>query len=261
MRELPWISCVCVSQNRPAFLKKAIGYFNAQTYTNKDLVIVYEGDDTPFRDLSFRNEKITVFKLTEGSSLSLGERRNISIQHAKGEYVCQWDDDDWFHNDRLEIQMRSLLNSKKPANILNRLVLYNALKQQAYLSSERFWEGSLLCKTDLFKEYFQYPKLNKGEDNDLVVKLVKQDYVGSLFAPYLYTYLFHGANTWDAIHFQHLFNAGYRLDPISDLLIKKIIDGEYDPDEASEKMKTLRFDVPGLRFEVVENSQRKDLPK
>ena len=45
MKDLPRVSCVCVSQNRPHFLKKAISYFKHQTYPNKDLVIVYEGDE------------------------------------------------------------------------------------------------------------------------------------------------------------------------------------------------------------------------
>ena len=243
MKELPWISCVCVSQNRAVFLKRAISYFNNQSYPNKDLVIVYTGSDELLNADIVRDEKIKVITPPKDSCLTLGERRNISIQYAKGDYFCVWDDDDWFHNDRLEIQMRSLLESGKPANTLSRLLLYNALTRKAYLSSERFWEGSLLCKTDLFRESLQYPKLDKGEDNDVVMKLVNQNRVDSLFAPYLYTYLFHGANTWDDNHFQHLFHAGYSLDSASDLLIAKIMDGDFSSAEASEKVKAIKFEA------------------
>lgn len=242
--ELPLISCVCVSKNRPEFLKKAISYFSQQTYANKELIIVHENDNTINEDVGLQGESITVIQIPSGSEASLGERRNISIQHCKGEYFCQWDDDDWFHHQRLEIQMKNLLDSAKPALVLNRLLLYDQLRHRGYLSSGRFWEGTLLCKTELFDDYIQYPKINRGEDNELLVKLVKRDLVHSIHAPYLYAYLFHGANTWNSNHFQQLFQAGYALTPDLNLHLKKTITGEYDYIESSLKLKSFTLPEP-----------------
>jgi glycosyltransferase involved in cell wall biosynthesis len=35
------------------------------------------------------------------SKLTLGELRNISVREADGEYVCVWDDDNWYGSNRL----------------------------------------------------------------------------------------------------------------------------------------------------------------
>lgn len=240
---LPHITCVCVSQNRPAFLKKAIDYFNAQTYQNKSLVIVYEGDGALWQDSTLLNDKIKVIKVPLLSGISLGERRNLSVEHCSGDYFCQWDDDDWFHVRRLELQMEALIASKKPACVLSRLILYDAISRQAYLSSERYWEGTLLCRTGLFNDTLRYPNMNKSEDNSLVVNLVKKDCVQTLSLPFLYSYFFHGKNTWDATHFHQLFQAGYKLDERAHHLMEKIFQGKYDCGDASEKIQQLNLEV------------------
>lgn len=246
MSELPWITCVCVSRNRPAFLKRAIRYFHRQTYPRKDLVIVHEGNNEVRNDPSLDLKNITIVEMTPGTSLTLGERRNISIRNAKGDYFCQWDDDDWFHNKRLEIQMNHLRSSEKPASVLSRLILFDYLSQEAYLSSERFWEGTILCKTEIVSDFIQYPKLNIGEDNSLVVNLVKRGYVQAISAPFLYAYIYHGDNTWNRAHFQQLFQAGYKLDETSvDLMIKNF-DASADYEELSLKIKSLNPDIGDL---------------
>jgi glycosyltransferase involved in cell wall biosynthesis len=240
---LPLISCVCVSKNRPDFLKKAISYFQNQTYPHKELIIVHEVDNETAKEADFHSDNITTIRTSPADNLTLGERRNLSVRASKGDYICVWDDDDWYHNKRLEIQMANLLKSMKPANILSRLILYDATYEQAYLSSERTWEGSLLCRTDLFSDNIKYTHVNSGEDNDLVVKLVKRDFVHSTYAPYLYTYIIHGNNTCDTDHFQQLFNAGHAFDSASSLLIKKIITGSYSHQQGSVKAEGLRFEV------------------
>ncbi len=243
MSTLPWITCVCVSRNRPVFLRRAIRYFQWQTYPRKDLVIVCEGDEL-LSDLTVDITNITVLDLPLCSPLTLGERRNISIQHAKGDYFCQWDDDDWYHNNRLEIQMDHLRRSEKPACVLNRLILYDQPGNQAYLSSERFWEGTLLCKTQIVGDLLQYPKVNIGEDNSLVVALIKRDCVQSLAAPFLYTYVYHNRNTWDFAHFKQLFQAGYKLNKIASIAIEKALCDSADYAEASADVRRLNLEVP-----------------
>lgn len=244
MKDLPLISCLCVThQDRSEFLKKSIACFFGQTYPNKELVIVYKGNnlllenDLPQHGL----EKISVVTIHPDSPISLGERRNISIEKCNGKYFCQWDDDDWHHNRRLEMQMNSLLASGKDASVLNRWILYDSIRNQGYLSIKRFWEGSLLCKTEIFSDVLKYPSVDKGEDNDFVVKLVKGNYVHALLAPHLYTYVYHGGNTSDSDHFQQLFKAGYKLTQHSSALIKKILEGKYSYEKASELLEDENF--------------------
>ncbi len=239
--DLPRITCVCVSKNRPALLLRAIQLFKFQTYPNKDLVIVYE-DATESLDHVVGDDEITFIRLQNASQLTLGERRNLSIQHCRGEYFCQWDDDDWYHNRRLELQLNALIESGRSACVLRRLILYDGITRKAYLSSERYWEGTLLCRTDLINDTIRYPNVNRSEDNSLVVSLVRRNHVHPLSAPYLYAYFFHGGNTWDQAHFNQLFEAGYALPDSANNVMKKIFtDDKFD--QASDKVEQLDFDV------------------
>lgn len=240
---LPRITCVCVSKNRPAFLKRAIQLFETQTYPNKDLVVVCEDANGSWAHV-VSDGKIKVVRLQKGSELTLGERRNMSVQHCSGEYFCQWDDDDWYHNRRLEFQMNELIESGMPACVLNRVMLFDGERHAAYLSSERYWEGTLLCRTDLITETVRYPPINKSEDNSLVVSLVRRDKVKAISAPYLYAYYYHGKNTWDHSHFEQLFQAGYPLDQDANKILEDIFVSEKF-DDASKRIERIDLNVLG----------------
>src|SRR5579872_5490009 len=41
----PLISCLCITRKKPHMLSRAIRCFMEQSYSNKELVIVYESDD------------------------------------------------------------------------------------------------------------------------------------------------------------------------------------------------------------------------
>jgi glycosyltransferase involved in cell wall biosynthesis len=41
--------------------------------------------------------------------LTLGALRNISLESARSEIICQWDDDDYSHPGRLAIQVRHMI--------------------------------------------------------------------------------------------------------------------------------------------------------
>jgi glycosyltransferase involved in cell wall biosynthesis len=206
----PTISCICITRNRPSFLKDAITYFRCQTYPSKHLIIAYQGKDSLPPGAGSRSPDISLIELST-ELLTLGARRNLAVEVCESEYICIWDDDDWYHPRRLELQMKHLLLHDKPANVLSRLMLFDAVRQETYLSSERYWEGTLLCRRDVFSENIRYGPSDKGEDGDLLSKLKKRDMVSQTSAPYLYTYVYHGNNTWDAQHFGKLFAAGYKL--------------------------------------------------
>lgn len=208
----PSITCICVTRHRPSLVRNAIAYFQNQTFLSKQLIIAYEGKDSiPWEIISDRPE-IALLEMPSGSNLTLGERRNLAVENAEGDYVCVWDDDDWHHPHRLEIQLNNLLRYDKPANVLSRLMLFDSIHQETYLSSQRCWEGTLLCRRDIFNDNLQYGLLDQGEDDALISKLKKRDLVSETKAPFLYTYVYHGDNTCGSDHFKQLFAAGYKLD-------------------------------------------------
>src|SRR6187399_197150 len=112
MKKLPLISCLCITRNKIPLLKRAIHCFRNQTYPNKELILVFEDNDNDTKSFvkRLKDKNISIYEIPSTPKLSLGELRNISIHKCKGEYFCQWDADDWYHNRRLETQIDYILS-------------------------------------------------------------------------------------------------------------------------------------------------------
>jgi hypothetical protein len=191
-------------------LNKAIKCFHEQTYPAKELIILYEDDDQVTED--FLNtltintlQNIQTIKLPKSNDQYLGQLRNLAIQHASGVYICQWDDDDWYHPERLQYQYNLLIENNIGACVLSREIIFDAHHENAYLSCRRNWEGSLLCSRIKALAH-PYTNLGKGEDTPMIEALKQEGhlYTDTKATPY-YVYVYHGTNTWDYTHFQSFF--------------------------------------------------------
>ncbi|MCL2650904.1 MAG: glycosyltransferase family 2 protein [Candidatus Azobacteroides sp.] len=195
-------------------LKRVIRCFENQSYTNKQLIIVYEESDQLTCEFIMRYNfglETKIIKVTSNPKLTLGELRNMSVFEAEGEYVCQWDDDDWFDPDRLSEQMKYLQQQGKLACILSRWIVFNIFTKKAYLSNKRLWEGSVLCKRDVMLQ-IPYPSLSKGEDSDVINWLYVHDELSVIDdQPHLYIYIYNGNNTWEFDHFKQIFDFSQEL--------------------------------------------------
>jgi glycosyltransferase involved in cell wall biosynthesis len=234
-KNVPLVSCLCVTHNRVPYLKRAIDCFNNQTYANKELVVVYgEADSDTAEYLKSRiglNIKCVVVPAT--TVLTLGERRNLSIQASNGDYFCQWDDDDWYHDQRLEIQMGEAIRNGKDASILVYYLLYNAVTNKAFFSSVGPWPSTILCKKSLIDGQVNYPSINKREDKEFVLRLYETKSVFPVIKPILYIYVYHGSNTWDEAHFNTFFLKSQPLpDTVSDT-VRRILHSEIPNHSAS----------------------------
>lgn len=226
----PLISCLCVTQKKPKMLERVINCFHNQSYKNKQLIIVYEDFDVLTHEFIINQKfdnKVKVIQIdsTQGK-IPLGELRNISIRLSDGEYVCQWDDDDWFDPDRLATQMQFVRESKKPACILSRWIVFDAQNKKAYISNKRLWEGSILCEKELMLKK-SYPAIHKGEDSSTIEYLYKRDKLHVIDdMPELYIYISHGNNTWEQKHFEQIFQFSTELPNEYSLEIQEILEGQ-----------------------------------
>lgn len=228
----PLISCLCLSYNRPAQLKNAIQNFISQVYPHKELIVVGHKDDRASKQvvMSCRDERIRYYSAPR---LPIGELRNMSIDLAAGEYFCQWDDDDWYHTHRLDVQMDGLLKSGKEASVLAYWIMFDTIRKNAYLSPPLMWAGTILCKKSIYEGGARYPGMKKGEDQEFLGKLYALNCAYPIVNPALYIYQFHGNNTWDAKHFNSLFSGSQVLPAYVSSLITKIVSREYPYDESS----------------------------
>lgn len=218
MNDNPLISCICITNNRPLLLERAIANFYGQVYPNKELIISYPvGDDQTklILDHVLKQElEMTIIAIERDVEEKLGSARNTAIRKCNGDYVCIWDDDDWYHPERLSIQYNSMKNigSGCQASVLTNILLYDSTTQKAYLSFPYTWDGTLLCRKEILYQN-QYSFLNKAEDSHIIKFLDSKKllhYINDY--PFLYIYIYHGQNTWDYTHYEYFLKKSTLLD-------------------------------------------------
>lgn len=231
------ISCVCVTRKKPELLKRSIECFLAQTYSEKELIILYEDDDEATESCvgkGFPPESgIRLFRVPAYPKMALGELRNVAIKIARGEYVCQWDDDDWYHVNRLEEQYNKLFSEGRHGCILTQWLVFDSVTTTAYISNVRMWEGSILCRKSVLQQK-AYEDKPLGEDTATIEYLASRN---SLFLlhemPGLYIYVYHGNNSWNYEHWSKIFQCSTAMSVADSLTVAEILQGRYPMEEAS----------------------------
>ncbi|QDU73721.1 Glycosyl transferase family 2 [Bremerella volcania] len=181
------VSCIMVTGHKPErrrLAEVAIGCFNQQTWPDRELVIVNEGE--PF---NLPGERLVP------TGATLGELRNLGLSNADGDLIIQWDDDDWYHPDRIRVQAEAW----KPGHavILNHEIICDMTSGQALVCTVGF-PGSILHEAQTTA---RYETLRKGEDS-VFADSFRRIHLNN--NPTLYIRFWHGLNTWDRKHFQSL---------------------------------------------------------
>jgi len=228
MSNSPLISCICITNNRVAYLRRAIICFAYQNYPIKELVISYPNKDSQtasFLEEILKYNNLPLLILTRSNDESVGNARNIAISKCRGDYICIWDDDDWYHSSRLSFQLNSIFNTEPifHGSVLTRLILFDENTQLAYMSFLHCWENTLLCKKEMIYQN-QYAHLNLGEDSHIIKFLDNKKLLFHIeTAPFLYVYIYHGSNTWNYEHFKYLTKKSSVIEDEISQQIKKII--------------------------------------
>lgn len=107
------MTCLCVTRNRREWLPQAIRCYQAQTYPNRELLVVADGDDVRSLVEDVQDDSIRLIEIEEG--YSIGAKRNYGCERAQSPLVAHWDDDDYSAPGRLADQVGRLLDSGKAA--------------------------------------------------------------------------------------------------------------------------------------------------
>lgn len=217
---LPQVSCLMVTLDRLALAKRSIQCFAEQTYPNRELVIVTDGEPRFRRALerfvAEQGIERVHFVYPGEERLTLGRLRNISVEAAAGEIICQWDDDDCNHPERLALQIEHMLRQQARACFLtdhlqfleaNRTLFWIDWTLGGTISGkDQLVPGSLMMYKD---ERFRYPEngyyARQGEDSMLLESLYGELPVAHLMGMgHLYLYQYHGRNTFSKEHHYHM---------------------------------------------------------
>lgn len=101
----PLVSCLCVTENRQAFLPWLLRCYDSQTWPCRELVVI-DSSHKPF--IIAGCEDIRVFNEPPGTGVAC--KRNRALQEARGEIVTWFDDDDWQHPNKLLWLVETLSN-------------------------------------------------------------------------------------------------------------------------------------------------------
>ena len=207
----PLVSCLMVTRGRLFPARFAVDCFRRQSWPERELVLVCDAPGTPVEEYcrTLGDGRIRVV-VPDGPAASLGELRNLSLRAARGDYVCQWDDDDLYHPQRLELGMLLLQSMRADAMFLSRWMLWSPQAHRIGVSGSREWEGSMLARRACVPPY---PALARGEDTAVLHAMLGRGRVALLDAPWLYTYVQTGANTWTATHFEAIWAAASLVEP------------------------------------------------
>jgi hypothetical protein len=85
-----------------------MAYFQRQDYTTTELLVVDDGDDA-IGDLLAADERIRHIRLS--TKMTVGAKRDLACEEARGEIITHRDDDDWHAPHCLRYQVEALLRS------------------------------------------------------------------------------------------------------------------------------------------------------
>jgi glycosyltransferase involved in cell wall biosynthesis len=166
MPTLPLVTCIMPTADRPRFWPRAVEYFLRQEYPHAELIVIDDGAEA-VGDLLPTSDAIRHIRLP--ARASIGEKRNLACEEARGEIIVHWDDDDWQAPHRLRYQVEALQASGAEICGINTLLFYDvrthAAWQYAYPAKRPAWlAGSTLCYTRSLWQRHPFADIDEGED-------------------------------------------------------------------------------------------------
>lgn len=162
----PLISCIMPTCDRRAFIPQALASYQSQTYPNRELIVVDNGEDS-VADLMPPG---VVYKHVGKEKLSTGEMRNRACALAKGSLLCHFDDDDYSHPKRMVEQYRMMQSMSCTLSGYNEMFFIDEENHQAWLyrNPELYALGTSLMYSRDYWRGGKFPDLSVAEDSGFI---------------------------------------------------------------------------------------------
>lgn len=165
------VTAIMPSRGRPSMAAQAVESFLSQTYEAKELIVLDDADSPSFPN-GIDHPQIRYF--VEPTRLSIGRKRNLLCEKAKGFYIAHFDDDDHSVPARLSVQIQLLESSGKSLCGLDSLIFYDPKAKRAGLWTDagNCCGTSMVYRRDWWERH-RFPEVTKlngqvvawGEDN------------------------------------------------------------------------------------------------
>lgn len=170
----PLVSAICPTKNRPDYLAQAIQAFEEQDYPNKELVIVDDGEED-VSDLPTEWSPILYVRMAPNAGATIGRKRNLACNMARGSLICHWDDDDIYFRHRISEQVQALEDTGADLTGYSDMLFVDEAAKKLWLftGDEDYAVGVSFCYRKQFWEGRKFPDVSMSEDNEFIRDLPK----------------------------------------------------------------------------------------
>ena len=167
--QIPSVTALCLTRNRRELLPRAIQCFLHQSYENKKLLILADGED--ISDLVPDDQRISLVTFPEESRPRLiGVKRNIGCAMVDTDLIAVFDDDDASGKHRLSDQIDRLVASGLSCTGYKSLRFKDGHQWWEYHGTHDWVAGTSLCFKRTWWEEHPFPQIGPhahiGEDTD-----------------------------------------------------------------------------------------------
>lgn len=121
------VSAVMPTRERREYARRAVECFMAQTWQNKELVVLDDADgpsfDSPPAGALYEKLK---------KRYQIPDKRNMICEMARGHVIAHFDSDDWSKPTRIEEQIRLLLTNNKPVTGYRVMLFWDEIENRAW---------------------------------------------------------------------------------------------------------------------------------
>lgn len=205
MTRVPRVSALMVTRNRVRLSQRSLACLAAQSWPNLELVVIDDGDEDYAQLLATHAQRMSIqhLRVAHDPQQKLGALRNLALERATGEYLVQWDDDEWYHPGRIEAQVAFLREHALDAVVLQHYLMHLDTRELGdtvfRAEAPGGMPGSILHRPT----HVRYPNRARSEDLAFQAALEEHGRVGCMPREdaHLLVRCYHGTNTWDLDHF------------------------------------------------------------
>ena len=106
------VSVIIPFFNRVSLACRALDSVCNQTYTNIEIILIDDGSTEDIGELQDKVKKNKFATLIRQSNMGPAAARNLGIKHSSGDYIALLDSDDKWAVNKLEVQLRFMLNNQ-----------------------------------------------------------------------------------------------------------------------------------------------------
>lgn len=185
------ISVIIPTFNREKLIGNSIKSVLNQTLKNLEIIVIDDGstDNTKKEVKKLNDSRIHYVRLVKNTGGA--NARNVGIGLAKGEYISFQDSDDIFYPNKLEKQLKNIVNKHSDLDFCKINVIYNnsySYFVPSEIREKRIRNGdyvkelvtygnfistqAILVKTSFMKQYLFDPKMPRLQDYDVILRML-----------------------------------------------------------------------------------------